>query len=161
MRDITTDLKERLTAAELHKTRLNAEFETERRALEGRYRQRVAAIESEVVALKSLLDIETRRLRGDGRKASGPSLPIGDFFVQTLLTAGPKTKEELRDLAIQAGYFHEGDVPGRSSHATIINLLRSGKVRETGTGHISAFSNDFTRTPLNESGPSTEPGPSH
>lgn len=55
---------------------------------------------------------------------------IPSFLIAQLQQRGPMTKEELRDSAVEAGYFGPDDVPGRSIHFTVINLAKSGRIRE-------------------------------
>ena len=48
---------------------------------------------------------------------------------RALAERGAKSKDELRDLAQAAGYFPEGE-GGRSLHATLVNIVRSGRAIE-------------------------------
>lgn len=52
---------------------------------------------------------------------------LADFFINQLIHAGAMSKDELRLAAEAAGYFEPGG-GGRSTHATLENIKRSGRV---------------------------------
>ena len=83
MRDIQSDLKERLQLAEAERGKLNNDYQADVLALEARYTAKVLHFNSEIEAIQSLLDIETRR-QGDnqGQPGAAPSLDIKDFIVK-------------------------------------------------------------------------------
>ncbi|CAN5499126.1 hypothetical protein BH10PSE7_BH10PSE7_44720 [soil metagenome] len=129
MRDISADLHERLREAESSRQNLQAQFETERQAVEARFKQNLAALDSEVTILQGMIDIEDRR-RGEPikRKRMSPTLPIKDFLVKIAKERGPVSKGMIRDLTAEAGYFQSGENPGRSTHGHLMQLLRAGKL---------------------------------
>lgn len=133
MRDIQLDLKERLQFAESEKARLETEFQAEMKAVDLRYKGKTLGLMAEIEAIKSLLDIETRRTSGNqGHPAPAPVLPIKDFIIKVVRENRAKTKHEIRDLANEAGYFRKGESPGRATHGQILQLTRSGRLREKG-----------------------------
>ncbi|WP_421725990.1 hypothetical protein [Bauldia sp.] len=117
MRDISIDLRERLEAAEKAKSDIDAE-----------YRQRVASLETEITAIRSLLDIEAKRSGRRSIAAPAPAMPIKEFMIATITESGPKTKTELRDIADRAGYFAAGENPGRTTHGHTLSLVRQGRL---------------------------------
>ena len=81
-----------------------------------------------------MLAAEERRFAPEVTSQTKPpedSLP--EFVFQTL-RKGTRTKDDLRWMANQAGY----DVDGRSIHASLVNLTRSGKVVEVSEGQYAA-----------------------
>jgi hypothetical protein len=114
-RDIREDLQDRLRDA------LNRQKEFSAKATE-------AGIEADM--LQQLIARENQRYpqQADAGGAR-PDEAFGDFVFKSLL-ARPKSKEDLRQAAADAGY----DVDGRSIHAAIVNLLRTGRIKELHNG---------------------------
>lgn len=137
MRDIQSDLRERLELAESERANVAAAYEAERQSLEGKYKPKLASAEAEITAIKSLLDIEARRA-GSHAPFALPTLPIKDFLVKAVRDNGPLAKEQLRDLATEAGYFHTDESPGRVTHGVVLSLTRSRQLikNEDGTFHL-------------------------
>lgn len=139
MRDIRTDLKERLTSAEERRSSLNAEL---------------AALNSEIATLIQIIDLEDGRfgkrlsgeVKGDPAISNEPTItqtpPIGDSLVDFLLSAAkstPRTKRELRDAAVANLQFKPGESPGRVVHFTLINLERAGRIKKSnGDRYVAA-----------------------
>jgi hypothetical protein len=123
MRDIRQDLKERLNAAE-----------TVRAAAEKQLR----AAQNEVDMLTALLNLEASRtvdiVSGPERKS--PDKPVADFIMDIIARA-PSTKDEIKDYAAAARYFTVGDSPGRIIHATLVNLVRAGRVKALRDGRYA------------------------
>lgn len=132
MRDIRSDLKERLEIAENSRGEVEADYKAAIKAAEDRFRQRTAIVEREIAAIRSLLDIETRRSGSTADTAVSPSLPIKEFFVNVVRGSGPTTKPQLRDLADAAGYFKSGENPGRTTHGHVQSLVRQGVLIKKG-----------------------------
>jgi hypothetical protein len=112
LRDIRSDLRDRLReAAANHKLHLDKAEE----------------FKNELETLTRLLDREEARF--SNQKAGGtpkePAESLSDYVI-TLLQMRPMSKTELREYAERAGY--PGD--GRSIHATLVNLSRTGKINE-------------------------------
>lgn len=120
--DIRAGLRERIEALSEEGVRARKEFD----AL-------MESINAEYDLLIRLLNIEEDRhhRRGLARVLlSGPTKPLQDFIVETL-NQGPKNKEQLRESAKKAGYFTDNDSSaGRIIHATVVNLMRSGRIQE-------------------------------
>jgi hypothetical protein len=125
MRDIRSDLQERLTA--------NAE---RRLAIKTRFDAEMRAIDNEDSNLKSLLAIEERRLTAVGALTRTSTqaieinaIPLADFFVMQM-QGTPRTKDELRQMGQDAGYFKGEESPARVTHTTLLNIVRVGRIRE-------------------------------
>jgi hypothetical protein len=120
-RDIRADLKERLQA--------NVR---ERDELKSQYELRYKVLEDEAKHLSALLAIEDKRYDNkdyvERRQGS-----VADFFMAEL-SQGPKSKTELRRAAERAGYFADTDAAGRTTHVTLINFVRSGRVTKSEEG---------------------------
>lgn len=116
LRDIRPDLKARLRAA-----------------LENRdsHQAKVEEFAGEIDDLTRQLDRENARY-GQERvrlQLQEPTESLTDFILQALRMR-PMGKEDLRDSASRAGY----SVDGRSIHATVVNLHRTGRIKEITEG---------------------------
>lgn len=54
-----------------------------------------------------------------------PKVSLAEFFVKTLAETGPMNKDELRQVALDAGY----EIDGRHTHATLVNLTRNQRIK--------------------------------
>lgn len=63
-----------------------------------------------------------------------PKVPLGDFLCMEMAEKGAKTKDQLRALAQAAHYFTKGESGGRAIHATLVNLMKKGRVGEISEG---------------------------
>jgi hypothetical protein len=116
LRDIRPDLRERLRAAKTDRDHMSELIETLNKTVE---------------LLEQMLAQEEARYSASTKRA--PQEPLPDFVVGRL-RAGVQTKDSLRAAAEQAGY----DVDGRSIHATLVNLMKTGRAAETGDGEYAA-----------------------
>jgi hypothetical protein len=107
MRDIRSDLKERLAQAERTRAGLTAQLKE---------------VDAEVAALMNLMEIEDRRGVSDG-KSQPPAEPVQDFLISAI-SQNPMTKDELKNAAVARGY----PVDGRSIHAYVTNLTKTGRL---------------------------------
>lgn len=113
MRDIRTDLKERLTAAETKRAQLRAEL---------------GSLDAEVSAVMSLMEIEDQRTtEGNGQPRKRPLPPLEEFITNQV-RARASTKADLKVAAQTAGY----DVNGRNIHGHLLKLVRNGAVKKMG-----------------------------
>jgi hypothetical protein len=132
MRDIRPDLKVRLDDKKAKRLRALAQAE---------------GYEAEIAMLEKLIADEDTRLgpglgrhRGNGHDtdaAPKPSVTLDDFIIKQA-TSGPKTKVEIGELAVAAGYFKPSEKPGRTIHARVVNLKRAEKLNELGDGRYEA-----------------------
>lgn len=118
-RDIRPDLRERLRSS-------TAEL--------GQMRGIIENLEKAVEVLEQMLAEEERRFNpADTTKKSTPTKPLADFVMHSLRT-GMRSKDDLRWMAVQAGY----DVDGRSIHATLVNLMKRNEAAEISDGQFAA-----------------------
>ena len=73
-------------------------------------------------------------------------MPLSDFIVTKVLAHGPLTKEEIKNEASLAGYLEE--TSGRTFHLTLMNVTRSGRLRQVSGGRYEhpSPSNLFVRS---------------
>jgi hypothetical protein len=67
-------------------------------------------------------------------------LPLADFLVRRVNEAGPLSKDDLRQLAVRAGYFQDAETATRSVHATLLGIIKGGRVRELPNGALAPAS---------------------
>jgi hypothetical protein len=73
--------------------------------------------------------------------AAAPApLPLADFLVRRVNEAGPLSKDDLRQLAVRAGYFQDAASATRSVHATLLGIIKGGRVRELPNGALAPAS---------------------
>jgi hypothetical protein len=134
LRDITTDLKERLAMVEEQGKAENAKYERDRKALDDQHNAKLGELQTEWEGLNRLLAAEQRRLGHniDSVRRTVPAMSLDDFFVHVVEKFGIATKKNLREEAFNAGYFPIGETGGRQTHATLMNIVRSGRLREVG-----------------------------
>ncbi len=66
-----------------------------------------------------------------------PQQPLADFLVRTLGEVGPLSREDLRRIAIQEGYFADGESAERGVTATLLNVAKAGLVRQLPNGNFA------------------------
>lgn len=150
MRDIRPDLRERLEIAEAEFRRLEALLHmAEDRMLS--VKELLEAEEARIAAdntassfnTASSLEALTARVMSNrvSSSTSGPApfapsaapAIILDEFLLKAVRRGVGDKGELRDAAIQAGYFKSSaNSPGRVVHARLTNLVREGQLAKDG-----------------------------
>lgn len=63
-----------------------------------------------------------------------PQPPLADFLLRKLSEMGAMTLDELCHLAVQEGYFTDGDIADRGVHVTLMNVAKAGFVRQQPDG---------------------------
>lgn len=134
-----TDLYEGLLARQ---SELDARYEAAKdrraqkvRAADDQFRMEVQPLQEERELVAKLLEIRARNRSNEIPEVPTPPhlepvTKVGDFIIAALKATGPKTKEQLRDMASDAGYR----VNGRQIHAVVLNVLRAGKIVELQDG---------------------------
>ena len=123
MQDIRSEIEERLTDASKRRTDLVSLLK---------------AIDIEVETLKKMMDLESQRHgnRGGGirRRAHLSPRPISMSaesvadLIEKILEAGPRSKDELKEIGIEKGIF-DSDNAGRTIHITLVNMLRGNRIQ--------------------------------
>jgi hypothetical protein len=145
MRDIRNDLQDRANLIEDEIGAAQDEFEKRLEQLKSERETKLEGLKTELAAVGKLLEAEYRRI-GAHRLDAAPRLeavptpaptPLADFFVRRISEAGAVSKDELRRLAVSAGYFPDLDSAGRGVHAALITILKGGRVRELPNGTLA------------------------
>ncbi len=66
-----------------------------------------------------------------------PQQPLADFLVRKLNEAGAMSRDDLRRLALQEGYFADADTADRGVHTTLINVVKAGLIRQLPNGNFA------------------------
>jgi outer membrane translocation and assembly module TamA len=143
--DIREELRKRISLLESMQTKEQAKFTALQERAIADHKKAMDAFKAALANYRSMLELEESFSRGvlnaseeigpkrEGETASvnitlpTSKLPLADFFVKTLGEAGPMSKGELRQVAVDAGY----EIDGRHTHATLVNLTRNQRVKQT------------------------------
>jgi hypothetical protein len=111
-RDIRSDIRDRMREAEAEREH---------------HLKKAEEADQEAKVLARLLEKEEARFSNGGAFSvpKEPEESLADFLLK-LLEVRPMNKSEMREYAVRSGYV--GD--GRSIHATVVNLSRTGKIQE-------------------------------
>jgi hypothetical protein len=140
MRDIRDDLRERLAAVDAREAEAMEHYDERLRALHLERGKALEALDRERSILHDLLVLEAHRA---GETPEGAAeyvrraqlrLPLPDFIFNKVLGSGPVDKEALRADADHAGY----EVNARSFHATLLNMVKHGKLMQLDDGRYAA-----------------------
>jgi hypothetical protein len=63
---------------------------------------------------------------------------LADFLVRKLNEVGAMSRDDLRRLAMQEGYFAEAETADRGVHATLLNVVKAGLIRQLPNGSHGA-----------------------
>jgi len=66
-----------------------------------------------------------------------PQQPLADFLIRSLNEAGAMPRDDLRRLALQEGYFIDAETADRGVHATLINIVKAGLIRQLPNGNLA------------------------
>ncbi|UFX43767.1 hypothetical protein HAP47_0031805 [Bradyrhizobium sp. 41S5] len=113
-RDIRSDLKERMISAAANRDH---------------HQKLVDEFDAEVLMLMKLLDQEEKRFGKSAQEPAADAIALPTFIVESL-SRGRMDKDGLRHFAESKGVT----VDGRSLHATLINLVRAGRIKEVDEG---------------------------
>ena len=141
LRNISEDLQSRIDAMEELLKEEETKFQEAQELALAEHKRRTDAFRKALVGYRNILSLE-QTLAGASLIGSGEGPmpekveiplpharePLPDFFISQLKTRGPLTKEELRLAALVSGYFADGDSGGRTTHATLTNIARNGRV---------------------------------
>ena len=74
--------------------------------------------------------------RSLSRKRNLSSL-LPTFLVRKLNEIGAVSREDLRRLALQEGYFTDADTADRGMHNTLLNMVKAGLMRQLPNGNFA------------------------
>jgi hypothetical protein len=162
MRDIRGDLQDRAALLEEQINAHEAQFDQLIDQLKREHDSRLEDLKTELEAVTRLLDLELRRLetapsaqRGQSREPAAhvlhqpqshahqpqpqhqPQQSIADFLVRRLNEAGAMSRDDLRRLALQEGYYADADTADRGVHTTLINVVKAGLIRQLPNGNFA------------------------
>jgi hypothetical protein len=66
-----------------------------------------------------------------------PQAPLADFLVRKLNEVGAMSRDDLRRLSLQEGYFADADTADRGVHTTLINIVKAGLIRQLPNGNFA------------------------
>ena len=66
-----------------------------------------------------------------------PQAPLADFLVRKLNEVGAMSRDDLRRLSLQEGYFADADTADRGVHAALINIVKAGLIRQLPNGNFA------------------------
>ena len=66
-----------------------------------------------------------------------PEQPLADFLVRKLNEVGATSRDDLRRLAFQEGYFANSDTADRGMHNTLLNVVKAGLIRQLPNGNFA------------------------
>jgi hypothetical protein len=66
-----------------------------------------------------------------------PQQPLADFLIRSLNEAGAMPRDDLRRFALQEGYFIDAETADRGVHATLVNIVKAGLIRQLPNGNFA------------------------
>ena len=66
-----------------------------------------------------------------------PQAPLADFLIRNLNEAGAMSRDDLRRLSLQEGYFADADTAERGVHTTLLNVVKAGLIRQLPNGNFA------------------------
>jgi enamine deaminase RidA (YjgF/YER057c/UK114 family) len=135
MRDIRSDLQERATLIDEQIRAAYAHFEKIFEQVQNERAARIADLESGLAMVAKFMEFEQRYLANVSPAVpTSPLVALADLFMRRLNEAGPMSREELVDLAVEQGFFPDAENAVQGVHPMLVNLLRSEQIRELPNG---------------------------
>jgi hypothetical protein len=66
-----------------------------------------------------------------------PEQPLADCLVRKLNEVGAMSRDDLRRLSLQEGYFADADTADRGVHTTLLNVGKAGLIRQLPNGNFA------------------------
>jgi hypothetical protein len=66
-----------------------------------------------------------------------PQTPLADFLIRKLNEVGAMSRDDLRRLSLQEGYFPDADSADRGVHTALINIVKAGLIRQLPNGNFA------------------------
>ena len=136
MRDIRSDLQERVGLIEDQISTSYAQFEKMIEQLQSEREARVSELKAELSVLGKLMEVEHRRMTNvlPLQTPAAPEISLADFILQRLGEMGPMSKEDLVNLTLKERLFDDGESADRAVHTTLVNIIRSEHLRQLHDG---------------------------
>jgi hypothetical protein len=156
MRDIRSDLQERANLLEEQINSAQGQFEKYLEQLRSEHDARLKDLRAELEAVQALLAIELRRHGGaqpapkaqpqpqpqlqpqpqPQAPARQPKQPLAEFLIRKLADLGPMPQDTIQHLAVQEGYFADGDAE-RGVQAVLMHVVKAGNIRQLPNGDFA------------------------
>jgi hypothetical protein len=136
MRDIRGDLQERANLLGQQINAARSQFEQAIEQLKREQNSRGSDLRSELESVNRVMELEHRRLRSATSapqlqsKQPQPQQPLINFLARKLTETGPMSSENLCRLALQEGYFAEGDRIEQEVQATLMQAVKAGQIQQ-------------------------------
>ncbi|MGB8709048.1 MAG: hypothetical protein WCD39_04675 [Methyloceanibacter sp.] len=135
MRDIRSDLQERVTLVDEQIRAACTYFENTAKQLQNERDARIADLKSCLAMIAKFMDFEQRFLANASAQFPSSPLPaLADLFMHKLNEAGSMSREELVELAVKEGFFPDAEQAVQGVHPMLKSLLRSELIRELPNG---------------------------
>jgi hypothetical protein len=135
MRDIRSDLQERVTLVDEQIRAACTYFEKTAKQLQNERDARIADLKSCLAMIAKFMDFEQRFLANASPPVpSSPLVALADLFMHKLNEAGSMSREELVELAVKEGFFPDAEQAVQGVHPMLMSLLRSELIRELPNG---------------------------
>jgi hypothetical protein len=69
--------------------------------------------------------------------AAQPQAPLADFLIRKLNEVGAMSRDDLRRLSLQEGYFADADTADRGVHTALVNIVKAGLIRQLPNGNFA------------------------
>ena len=66
-----------------------------------------------------------------------PQTQLADFLVRKLNEVGAMSRDDLRRLSLQEGYYADADTADRGVHSALINIVKAGLIRQLPNGNFA------------------------
>ena len=70
-------------------------------------------------------------------QASQPPQPLADFLVRRMSEVGAMSRDDLRRLTMQEGYFADPESAERGVTSTLLNVVKAGLIRQLPNGNFA------------------------
>jgi hypothetical protein len=81
--------------------------------------------------------VQHRSQRPQSQPQTPPEQPLADFLVRKLNEVGATSRDDLRRLALQEGYFADANTADRGLHNTLLNVVKAGLIRQLPNGNFA------------------------
>ena len=102
--------------------------------------RRISRRSIQCISRRSIRRISRCSIVRTGRSLSAqtqPEQPLADFLVRKLNEVGATSRDDLRRLALQEGYFADSDTADRGMHNTLLNVVKAGLIRQLPNGNFA------------------------
>jgi hypothetical protein len=167
MRDIRSDLQDRASLLEEQISAHEAQFDKIVEQLRVEHEGRLEDLKAEFAAVTKLMELEQRRIgiapapkahapqpqpqpvhqpvhqpahqsaHQPAPQASQPPQPLADFLVRKMSEVGAMSRDDLRRLTLQEGYFADAESAERGVTGTLLNVVKAGLIRQLPNGNFA------------------------